>query len=183
MQLSCQTAIWMLCAKDETLFSMCMRCITYRHLLQGQLLHFTSSCHLGHFHSSESCCPLRTPEMSPTRVLSEGQVALISWLPHLMLSIPSTEHFRVEGVQACFTDILMEVQKSLWWDWAHLHSPNPKTRNLIRTSHLGSLYSQWWKTGTSTAWFILFFSWTTILKEVELYSRDACLSAWMIEEI
>lgn len=80
-----------LCAKAETFLSMCMRCITYRHFLQRQLLHFTSSSHLGHFHSLESCSPLWTPEMSAIRALSEGHVALIApsdILHHFYWTVP-----------------------------------------------------------------------------------------------
>lgn len=94
-----------LCAKAETFLSMCMRCITSR----------------------DSCCTSQAPPtwdiFTPWKVapLYEHQRCLPSepsqrvmwpWLAHLTFSITSTEQFLVEGIQACFTDVLMEVQKS-----------------------------------------------------------------------
>lgn len=107
---TCQTEIRMLCSKAETFLSMCARWRFPTDISsRDSCLHFESSSHLGRFHSLKRFSPFQVPEVSPTIASTMVSPTMLEML--LPLSSTSPGCVPVRGVQACFTDIQMEVEK------------------------------------------------------------------------
>lgn len=140
---TCQAETRMPCAKAEICLSMCLRCLCNRHLLHRQSGHFVNSSHLLSLISYQKCLP---PEpfqrlMCPSRL----------W--HLMFPVLLLDTALWKESRPGSQTHKWRCRKASGGVELTLFYLPPKIRHLIRPSHLGSLYSQWRKTGTSRTWF------------------------------